>query len=96
MLNYALAFIAFFSWLSQLGLEQIIVRELTKCPERANSVIGTSFFMKLAGAILSVILVVLIVTNFNTIDDKTKYVVMTSSIIFVFQAFDVIAFFYQA
>lgn len=94
--SYSLAFVAFFSWASQLGLNQIIVREIAKYPDKAEQILGSAFLMKLMGALLSVGLITLCISFIKTDDELIKLVVFIVSLTYVFQAFNVIEFFYQA
>lgn len=96
ILNYGMAFVAMFSFLPNLGLNQIVVRDITKHPEKTNQIIGSSFVLKLLGSSLAVALIVLIVLSLNKTDTLVKYVIILFSIGFIFQAFDVIDFFYQS
>src|SRR5882672_10806171 len=52
LLNYALSFVSIFSAFSTLGIDQIIVRELAKNPEKKNELLGTGFTIKVTGAFL--------------------------------------------
>ncbi len=58
-LNYATGFVGLFFALTTMGLDEIIVRDLVKHPERKQELLGTSAVIKLAGAIFLVLLVAL-------------------------------------
>ena len=96
ILNYGMAFVAMFSFLPNLGFNQIVVRDVTKYPEKTNQILGSSLVLKLLGSSLAVALIFLIVLNLNETDTIVKYVIILFSIGFIFQAFDVIDFFYQS
>lgn len=96
ILSYAVAFIAFFSWASHLGLQQIVVRELTKTPEEVNRILGAAFLMKLVGAVISVLLIVVAISVVKPEDNLIRLVVFLASLIYVFQVFDVMGFFFEA
>lgn len=96
ILNYGMAFVAMFSFMPNMGLAQIVVRDVTKYPEKANQILGSSLILKLLGSTLAAALIVLIVLNLNKTDALVKYVIILFSIGFIFQAFDVIDFFYQS
>lgn len=49
ILNYAISFAAIFSILVNLGLDQILIRELIKRPRRRNAVMGTAFGLQATG-----------------------------------------------
>lgn len=96
LLNYAIAFSAIFGFLSKLGLDRIAVRELTRKPEKKDEIIGTIFFMKLAGGALAVGLIffIILATKF---DEKmliiTTFLVSLSHVV---QSLDVIDYYYQS
>lgn len=94
-MSFSIAFIAFFSWASQLGLQQIIVRELTKTPAEMNRILGSAFFMKFVGGAISVLLTFLAVTIIKPEDELIRLVVFLASLVYVFQAFDVTSFFFE-
>lgn len=95
ILNYSMAFISFFILFSNLGLDQILVRDLVKQEKLTNYLLGTSFYLKLFGSIVTIILVS-IVLYFIELENTIKLVIFILSFEFIFQSFNVIALFYQA
>lgn len=91
-----MAFIAFFSWASHLGLNQIVVRELTKYPEKKDEILGSAFFMKLCGALVSVGLISMSISFVKPDDSLIRWIVFVVSLTYIFQAFDVLEFYFQA
>ncbi len=67
ILNYAISFVALFDFISSLGVENIVSREIIKNYEKKDAVIGTSFYLRLIGSVLAFVLV--IVTSIVTTDD---------------------------
>jgi len=51
ILNYPTAFTTFFVAAAALGLDGFITRELLRTPEKRNQLLGTAFFLKLAGGL---------------------------------------------
>lgn len=49
LLNYAISYVAIFSVISTLGLDQIVLRELVRHPEQSDRLLGTTFGLRLAG-----------------------------------------------
>lgn len=96
IINYALAFISFFIFLPNLGLDQIVVRELTKYPENEHQLLGTAFLLKLAGAFTAFILILFF--SFFLFPDQniTKNIILIFGITLFFHSFDVIDFYYQS
>ena len=54
-LNYATGFVGLFFALGSAGIDDILVRDLVKYPEKRNELLGTGAMIKLFGAILMVI-----------------------------------------
>lgn len=96
IINYATAFIAFFMFLPNLGLNQIVVRELSQNPEQCNTIIGTAFALKLIGSLASVLLIFCTALFWFDNDPLSKTVILILSLTYLFQSFDVIDFYYQA
>ena len=53
LLSYAVSFVFLFSPLIMLAHEGIIVRELVNSPEQRDTILGTSFWLKMMGAVLA-------------------------------------------
>ncbi|MEH1940647.1 MAG: flippase [Nostoc sp.] len=58
LFNYALAFVALFSPIFTLGLDDVVVRHLVRKSSNKEEILGTSFWLKLLGGIASVLLAV--------------------------------------
>jgi O-antigen/teichoic acid export membrane protein len=58
LLNYALAFVALFGAVARLGMDQVVVRDLTKTPEKESAILGTVFALKLATGLIALLLVI--------------------------------------
>ncbi|MCP3964744.1 MAG: flippase [Lentisphaerae bacterium] len=95
LLNYAISFCAIFSFISSLGLDSIVVRELVKFPERKNELLGTTFWLKTIGVLLMFGLVcagVFLSKN----DAQTNILVLIIAAGYLFQTFQTIDFYFQA
>jgi polysaccharide transporter, PST family len=53
LLNYAMAFVALFNTLANLGLPALIVRTITHEPEQQQVILGTAFWLQLWGGIVT-------------------------------------------
>lgn len=58
VLNYALAFVALFGVVAKLGIDQVVIRDLTKAPEKQGAILGTVFALKLATGLIALLLVI--------------------------------------
>ena len=94
--NYASAFVSLFGPLAQIGLDGIVVRDLTKDLSGKNEILGTAFALKLIGGVLTLPLSVGIISLLNPNDGLTRWLVGITAAGAIFQAFDTIAFWFQA
>jgi len=60
MLNYAAGWVGLFLSMTTLGLEEIVVRDLVRDPEKRDELLGTSFLLRTFGSALMVIVVTLL------------------------------------
>ena len=95
LLSFAIAFSAFFTGFARLGLDGILVRELSLKPSLSRVYMGTAFWLKITAAIFT--LAILSIILLSMIDDYTVklYILIISSGV-IFQAFDVIDFYFQS
>ena len=95
VLNYALAYTALFMIFANLGLNQIIIREIVKKPKLTPYLLGTAFGVKLAGGLVAITLIA-VSLFFMEMNALTKIVVMVIAASYIFQSLDVIDFYYQS
>lgn len=95
VLSYAISFVGLFSTLATLGLDSIVVRELVKEPQRRDEILGSVFYLRIAGAVIAIVLTIL--TAFLL--KETRYnitligIIVTSA---VFQSLNVVEYYFQA
>lgn len=95
LLNYAMSFAGIFLALSTLGLDSIVVREILKEDQNQNTILGTSFGLKIIGAIVMLFLILVTLSlSENTFEVSLMIVILAFSAIF--QSFNVIDFYFQA
>lgn len=95
LFSYAQSFVGLFTAIATLGLDGIVVRELVKDESKATELIGTAFYLKLMGAILT-LLVLVIATYFTSNDRYTNLLVFIIASATIFQAFNVIDMYFQS
>ena len=95
-LSYAMSFAALFCPLADLSLMPIVVRELVRRPAETPAIMGTAALMRAAGGIIAVIAAAAASLLFNRGMEMTHRLVITISCVGVFQALDVIDFWYQS
>lgn len=96
LLNYALAFVALFGTVAKLGMDQLVVRDLTREPEREGEILGTVFVLKLVSAVLGVALV--IPAAWLTQQGDISFIILVAVIAagMMFNPFDVYDIYYQS
>ncbi len=93
--SYALAFTALFAGIAKLGLDNIVVRDLVREPRRRDIYLGTAFWLKLVGAILT-LGIVAFATLFTKNDHTTNLYIFIIASGMVLQSFEVIDFYFQS
>ena len=95
LLSFALAFVALFSSIAKLGLDNIVVMRLVSKPNLRDIYMGTAFWLKFVGALLMLI-VIGIAIEFSSSDSNTKLYVFIIASGCIFQAFEVVDFYFQS
>lgn len=95
LFSYAQSFVGLFAIISSFGLDSIVVRELVKDEARKDELLGTSFVLKVVGALLTLI-VLGIAVNFTSNDSYTNRLVFIIASATVFQSFNVIDLYFQS
>jgi PST family polysaccharide transporter len=96
VLNYACAYVALFSVIVTLGLDNIVVRELVRQPDNAPRILGSVFLLKLAGGALAMVTVIGSIVLTHQKDVQLCWVVGIIAAGVTFQAFDTIDFWFQS
>lgn len=95
LFSYTQSFVGLFSAVVTLGLDGIVIRELVKDESKRDLLIGTAFWMKLAGAII-LIPILAIAIQFTSNDTYTNTLVFIVASATIFQSFNVIDFYFQS
>ena len=95
LLSYAGSFVGLFAGIATLGLDGIVVRELVKDEKKRDELLGTTFVLKVIGAVL-VIGMLTIAIRFTNNDNFTNLLIFIIAIGTIFQSFNVIKFYFQA
>lgn len=93
--NYAFSVVAIFSAVAALGLNQIVVRELVKHQDQSQVLLGTAFYLKLAGTILSMCFVIATIFVIDK-DAETRMLVIVIALSVVFTSFNVVDYYFQS
>ncbi len=93
--SYALSFVGIFAIIATLGLDSILTRELVIKPDDDNLLLGTSFLLKISGAILTLAVIgfVLLILSQPALTNLLILIIAAQTI---FQSFGVIEFFFNS
>lgn len=94
-LSYAQSFVALFTPLAALGLDNVLVRDLVKSPEKKQLLMGTAFWLKIVGAALSLLLMVIVELLTNNTPQDNLFILLLSMGLF-FQAAGIVDLFFQS
>ena len=95
LLSYVISFVGIFDVIARLGLDSIVVRNLVREDSLSNQLLGTSWVLK----IISIATIGLIsILSFSIFSDnqQTKWLMIIVVFSLIFNAFDVIDFWFQA
>lgn len=96
LITYASSLVAFFVPVMQLGFNAILVQEVVKHPEREGEALGTFIFLSLCSAFCCIIGVTVFAFVANRSSHETILVCVLYSSILIFQALDLIEYWFQA
>lgn len=96
LINYATAYIAFFTAFCTLGINSVLVKEFVDSPEEAGVTIGTTLVLRLISSALSAVTIIAIVCVVDRDEPTTVAVVALSSISVVFHVFETFNYWFQS
>lgn len=94
--NYALTFVALFSPIAKMGLDEIVVRDCVGNPSGKDEILGTTFTLKLISGIFTLALTVGVIGLVHPSDTLTQWLVGITAAGTIFQAFETIDFWFQS
>lgn len=96
LISYAASIVAFVVPIMQLGFNAILVQELISKPEKEGETLGTAILLNIASAFVSIGLILLFVFTVNNNETETIIVCGLYSICLLFQAVQIIQYWFQA
>lgn len=96
LINYANAFISFFTSICTLGLNGIIVKEFVTHRDKEGEIIGTAIAMRLIVSIISMISIYFLMLNIGKGDNQLVMIAVLQSVSIFFASFDIINYWYQS
>jgi PST family polysaccharide transporter len=95
-LSYVLAFLAFFQAISGLGIDSIIVRDLSKYPEKSSQLVGSAIVMRAVAGLACWILAVVLMAIFEGFEFNLVTITAIIGSGLLFQATDVFDLWFQS
>ena len=95
ILSYSISVVFLFSCFSNLGLDNIVVRELVRNEEKYSVFLGTAFWLKIFGAILSIGLICFFSFLFSNSNNE-NILILVIALAHIFYSFKVIDFYFQS
>jgi PST family polysaccharide transporter len=96
VLNYALALVALFAVLANVGLDALVVREIARNPAEREVLLGSAFTLKLAGGTLALCGALAAAFFLRGESDSLLWLVLPAALALVFQAFDTVDLWFQS
>ena len=95
LLSYVTSFVGLFGFLASFGIDSILSREIIKNHDKKDELIGTGFYIKVAGSILAIISI-FSVSILTTKDLFTLGLIWIFSLNFIPQSFNVLETYFQS
>lgn len=95
-LNYAMAFVALFGAIASLGLGDIVVRDLVKEPDDANTTLGTAFVLQFIGGLLAFGLAIAVISFARPDDNLAWLVVAVLGFVMLFKSTEVVKYWFES
>lgn len=96
LINYASAYIGFFSALCTLGINSVIVKEFIDKKEKDGVILGTSMILKFISSFLSIIAIMVVVFVLDFGETETIIVVGISSLSVLFNIMETLNYWFQS
>jgi PST family polysaccharide transporter len=95
-LSYALALAALFAFLASIGLDAVVVRELSRRPEERDAILGSAFALKAAGGLAAFACATGATLFLDDAAGSLRSLVLPAALAFVLQAFDAVDLWFQS
>ncbi len=96
LLSYAASVISFLSTFVYLGLSGLVVRDLVRCPEDKDILLGTTFFLKVIGGGLAFLIVVTTALLTIEIGGEEFWIMLIVGLSLLVRPFETIDFWFQS
>ena len=94
--NFVFAYLAFFNIITDLGLQQILVREMAREPSSAPKLIGNAYIIRIILTMFAIALAIVVITPMSYPADTTFYIYIASFTLLFISFSDFYATIFQA
>ena len=95
LINYASAYISFFTSVCTLGINSVIIKNFIDYPTEKGTTIGTSIMLRFVSSVLSTITIMSVVAIADKEEKMTIVVVSLSCLSLIFNVFDTLNYWFQ-
>jgi len=96
LINYAEAYVAFFSAICSLGINSVIIKDFLEDPENVGKALGTTIVLRAAAGILSAVMMASFISFADAGEPVTMGVGILCSLALISQAFDTFNYWFQS
>ncbi|WP_144501116.1 flippase [Bacillus nitratireducens] len=96
VLNYGASFVAFFSVICSLGLENVIIKYFVDYPKKNNVILFSAITIRLVVSIISILVIYFIVSITHYNEKIIIAVIMLQSLALIFNSLDTIDYWFQS
>lgn len=95
LLNYGASIISFFTIISRLGIDGVIINEMLKKPEKKGSYLGSALIMRLLTSIASLFVIMAIIRVIAPGNTDLYIVTLFQSFAIIIQTYEVVTYWFQ-
>ena len=95
LLSYGSSLISLFTMISSLGLTNVIINEMIKCPSKVGSYLGSAFVARFIASCASLIMIYGIIFILEPDNKLLQIVTVLQGVAVVFQGYEVFTYYFQ-
>lgn len=95
LINYGASIISFFTIISRLGLDSVIINEMIKTPEKRGKYLGSAIVMRLMTSIVSLFVVMGIIRILEPGNTELYIITLLQSFAIILQVYEVFNYWFQ-
>jgi O-antigen/teichoic acid export membrane protein len=96
LLSFATSFVFVFGAIASLGMENVAIREIVRCPDVQEEIVANVFFLRLASGFAAFLAAIVLIILLRPGETQTHWLVGISAAGMLFQAFDALTYRFYA